>query len=88
MSQAEEKPKKLGELLLGAGLLPQESLNEGIAYAQEHSMPLGRVLITLKLLRQEDLESVLHSQALMKMDRLPARLAVKAIATAAPSAFL
>ncbi len=82
MSEQDDRPKKLGELLVGAGLVPEERLSEGLDYARKHSLPLGRVLITLKLLREEDLESVLHSQALMKMDRLPARLAVKAIALA------
>lgn len=82
MSEREDRPKKLGELLVGAGLVPEERLSEGLEYARKHSLPLGRVLITLRLLREEDLESVLHSQALMKMDRLPARLAVRAIATA------
>lgn len=83
MSELEDKPKKLGELLVGAGLVPADRLSEGIEYARRHSLPLGRVLITLKLVSEEDLESVLHSQALMKMDRLPVRLAVKAIALAA-----
>ncbi len=85
MSELDDKPRKLGELLVGAGLVPAERLNEGLDYARRHSLPLGRVLITLKLLREEDLESVLHSQALMKMDRLPARLAVKAISLASSS---
>ena len=83
MSELEDKPQKLGELLVGAGLVPADRLSEGLEYARQHSLPLGRVLITLKILREEDLESVLHSQALMKMDRLPARLAVKAISMAA-----
>lgn len=83
MNEPDDKPKKLGELLVGAGLVPEERLSEGLEYARRHSLPLGRVLITQKLLTEEDLESVLHSQALMKMDHLPARLAVKAIAMAA-----
>jgi tetratricopeptide (TPR) repeat protein len=82
MSEPEDRHHKLGELLVAAGLVPEDRLSEGLEYARRNSLPLGRVLITLKLLREEDLESVLHSQALMKMDRLPARLAVKAIAMA------
>ncbi len=83
MSELDDRPKKLGELLVQAGLLPEERLSEGLDYARKHSLPLGRVLITMRLLRQEDLESVLHSQALMKLDRLPASLAVKALSMAA-----
>lgn len=78
----DEKPKKLGELLVESGLVAADKLPEGLEYAKRHSLPLGRVLITLKLLREVDLESALHSQALMKMDRLPARLAVRAITLA------
>jgi tetratricopeptide (TPR) repeat protein len=85
MSEAEEKPHKIGELLVSAGLVPPDRLDEGLDYARKNSLPLGRVLITLKLVSEEDLESVLHSQALMKMDRLPARIAVKAIALASSS---
>lgn len=83
MSESGDKHQKLGELLVAAGLVPEERLSEGLEYARKNSLPLGRVLITLKLVREEDLESALHSQALMKMDRLPARMAVKAIALAA-----
>lgn len=82
MAEADEKPKKLGELLVESGLVAADKLPEGLEYAKRHSLPLGRVLITLKLLREVDLESALHSQALMKMDRLPARLAVRAITLA------
>lgn len=82
MTEAEEKPKKLGELLVESGLVPADKMPQGLDYAKKHSLPLGRVLITLKLLREVDLESALHSQALMKMDRLPARLAVRAISLA------
>jgi tetratricopeptide (TPR) repeat protein len=82
MTEPEDRHHKLGELLVAAGLVPEERLSEGLEYARRNSLPLGRVLITLKILSQEDLESVLHSQALMKMDRLPARLAVKALSMA------
>lgn len=83
MSESTEDKKKLGELLVASGLVSAEKLPESLEYAKEHRMPLGRVLIQWRLLKEADLESALHSQALMKIDRLPTSLAVKAITLSA-----
>lgn len=80
MSDAGNESKKLGELLVESGLLPADKLPEGLAYAKANKLPLGRVLLTWHLLKKEDLESALHSQALIKVDQLPASVAAKAIA--------
>ena len=80
MSDSGNEAKKLGELLVESGLIPADKLPEGLEYARANKLPLGRVLLTWHLLKKEDLESALHSQALIKVDRLPASVAAKAIA--------
>lgn len=80
MSDSGNEAKKLGELLVESGLIPAEKLPEGLEYARANKLPLGRVLLTWHLLKKEDLESALHSQALIKVDQLPAAIAAKAIA--------
>lgn len=80
MSDPGNEAKKLGELLVESGLIPADKLPEGLEYARANKLPLGRVLLTWHLLKKEDLESALHSQALIKVDQLPAAVAAKAIA--------
>ncbi len=80
MSDSGNESKKLGELLVESGLLPADKLPEGLEFARANKLPLGRVLLTWHLLKKEDLESALHSQALIKVDQLPATVAAKAIA--------
>ncbi|MBY0548930.1 MAG: tetratricopeptide repeat protein [Candidatus Obscuribacterales bacterium] len=80
MSDPGNEAKKLGELLVESGLIPADKLPEGLEYARANKLPLGRVLLTWHLLKKEDLESALHSQALIKVDQLPAAIAAKAIA--------
>lgn len=80
MSDSANESKKLGELLVESGLISADKLPEGLEYARANKLPLGRVLLTWHLLKKEDLESALHSQALIKVDQLPASIAAKAIA--------
>jgi tetratricopeptide (TPR) repeat protein len=68
-----------GELLTEAGLIDPSRLDEGLRTAQEHAMPIGRALISLNYLTDEDLHAVLQAQLLLREGIVPAYLAVRAL---------
>jgi tetratricopeptide (TPR) repeat protein len=71
--------KRIGELFTEAGLLSQEDLKKGLDYGKKTSLPLGRVLVMLRLASDADLRAVLHVQQLMKFEGMPGNLAVRAL---------
>lgn len=76
-SSAEEK--KSGELLTEAGLVDPSRLEEGLHVAQERALPIGRALISLNYLTDQDLEAVLQAQLLLREGIVPGYLAVRAL---------
>lgn len=54
--------KRIGELLVEAGILTDEQLPVGLKEAQQRSVRLGEVLVMLRYLSAEDLERVLQAQ--------------------------
>jgi tetratricopeptide (TPR) repeat protein len=77
VSTAEEK--KSGELLTEAGLVDPSRLEEGLAFAHNQSLPIGRALISLNYLTDQDLEAVLQAQLLLREGIIPGYLAVRAL---------
>jgi tetratricopeptide (TPR) repeat protein len=77
VSTAEEK--KSGELLTEAGLVDPARLQEGLAVAQDRELPIGRALISLNYLTDQDLEAVLQAQLLLREGIIPGYLAVRAL---------
>lgn len=71
--------KLSGELLTEAGLLEPGRLEEGLRTAQEKEIPIGRALISLNYLTDEDLQAVLQAQLLLREGVIPAYLAVRAL---------
>jgi tetratricopeptide (TPR) repeat protein len=75
-------PKRIGELLSEAGMLTAENLQKGLDYARKTALPLGRVLIMLRAVSEEDLKYALQSQSLIKFESLPNSMAVRALTAA------
>lgn len=59
---AKAATNKLGELLVEAGALSQETLNSSIAASNESGLPLGRVLLTRREITENLLEAALELQ--------------------------
>src|SRR5262249_7901242 len=51
-------------------------------YEKKTGLPLGRVLVMLRIVTDQNLQDVLHVQNLMKFEELPLALATKALSTA------
>jgi tetratricopeptide (TPR) repeat protein len=77
LSQSEEK--KSGELLMEAGLVHPERIQEGLSIATQRMVPIGRALISLNYLSEQDLEAVLQAQLLLREGIIPGYLAVRAL---------
>lgn len=54
--------KRIGELLIEAGIIKADELPKGLQEAQERSLRLGEVLVMLQCATSEDLEAVLQAQ--------------------------
>jgi tetratricopeptide (TPR) repeat protein len=83
MNQADKSatspPKRIGDLFVESGLLSKEDLVKGLDYGKKTSLPLGRVLVMLRLASDVDLRAVLHVQQLMKFEGMPGAMAVRAL---------
>lgn len=71
--------KRSGELLTEAGLIDPSRLEEGLKTAEEKAVPIGRALISLNYLTDDDLQAVLQAQLLLREGVIPAYLAVRAL---------
>ena len=56
------KRKKLGELLINAGLLTDEQLNQALAYQHRHGGRLGTILLKMGFVTEEAMIKMLGSQ--------------------------
>lgn len=71
--------KRLGDMLVEAEMLTPADLSNGLDYCKKTGLPLGRVLVMLRLVDDAKLRSALHVQSLMKFENMPGALAVKAL---------
>ncbi len=71
--------KRIGELLVDAGLLKPEGLQEAAQQAQQMGIPLGQFLLGLEGLDPEFVRAGLQAQLLIADGVVPAELAVKAL---------
>jgi len=63
----EEVPPKLGQLLVAAGIITLEQLEETIAQQATLNLPLGEILKGSSLITQTELDSFLLNQRLIKL---------------------
>jgi type IV pilus assembly protein PilB len=54
--------KKLGEILVGWGIITQEDLERGLAYAKEHGKRIGEALVELEKASEDDVTKALATQ--------------------------
>ncbi len=73
------KPILIGELLFTAGVLRREDLSRALQISSEHGLPIGRVLIILQYLSEEELKAALQAQSLINDGILAVAMGVKAI---------
>jgi tetratricopeptide (TPR) repeat protein len=57
------EPKRIGELLIEAGIIRSEELPVSLKEAQDRSLRLGEVLVMMRYVTSEDLEAVLQAQS-------------------------
>jgi hypothetical protein len=73
-----EKDLRLGEMLQALGIVTREQLAEAIRMAGEVALPLGRALVLYGYLTQDELNTALELQSLVKNKGLPLSTAVEA----------
>ena len=71
--------KKIGELLIEAGIIRPEELPIGLQQAEDRALRLGEVLVMLRYLSAEDLEAVLAAQSMIGDDSISEADAVEAL---------
>jgi hypothetical protein len=76
MNTREPDKLALGELLIAAALLSEETLKKALDYGKESRTPLGRSLVTLNLVSEEDLHTALQVQILVRNGEMPAQLGI------------
>lgn len=71
--------KRLGDLLVEAGMLQPEQLQLALQKSAQHNSPLGQTLVKLSLLTEEELRPALQAQLLVGDGVLPAAIATRAL---------
>lgn len=64
--QGNRPTNKLGELLLDAGIVTSDQLNQSLTRSYESGLPMGRILVQLGILSQSSLASALNTQVLVR----------------------
>ncbi|MGD9683144.1 MAG: hypothetical protein AB7W16_18295 [Candidatus Obscuribacterales bacterium] len=72
-------PKRIGELLVAAGVIRQEVLIEALQVAKKSSTPVGRVLMTIGELSERDLLAAIEVQSMLRENLISAEFGVRAL---------
>ncbi|HMP53489.1 MAG TPA: hypothetical protein PKD05_18215, partial [Candidatus Melainabacteria bacterium] len=70
---------KLGELIIEAGILTEDSLKEGLVQADQSGFPLGRVLVSMGLMSEQLLASALNAQILVRDGKISREQAIQGL---------
>lgn len=70
---------KLGELIVEAEILTEDSLKEGLAQADQSGFPLGRVLVSMGLMTEQLLASALNAQILVRDGKISREQAIQGL---------
>ncbi len=76
---SDTKPVKLGELLIAAGLLTSQTLEDAIRTASETGLPIGRVLIMSGAMSDNALQGAIGAQSMVKDQLLEPNNAVEVL---------
>lgn len=71
--------KRIGELLVAAGVIRQEVLMEALQVAKKSSTPVGRVLMTIGELSERDLLAAIEVQSMLRENLISAEFGVRAL---------
>lgn len=71
--------KRIGDLLLQAGVIKPEHLPTGLAEADKFQLRLGEMLVLLRFMSTEDLTNVLQAQAMLDNGQIDEELAIAAL---------
>ncbi len=74
--------KRIGELLVAAGVIRQEVLAEALQIAKKSSTPVGRVLLTIGELSERDLLAAIEVQAMLRENLISNEFAIRALSVA------
>ena len=61
-SQTQRRKRRLGDMMIEAGLINADQLNQALIYQKTHGGRLGSILITLGFITEKHLESSLGQQ--------------------------
>ncbi len=71
--------KRIGELLVAAGVIRQEVLMEALQIAKKSSTPVGRVLLTIGELSERDLLAAIEIQSMLRENLISNEFGVRAL---------
>lgn len=71
--------KRIGDLLLKAGVIKPEHLPAGLAEADKFQLRLGEMLVMLRFMSTEDLTNVLQAQSMLDSGQIDEDLAIAAL---------
>lgn len=72
-------PKRIGELLVSAGVIRQEVLMEALQVAKKSSTPVGRVLMTIGELSEQDLLAAIEVQSMIRENLISAEFGTRVL---------
>ncbi|MDX2104882.1 MAG: hypothetical protein SFY67_00640 [Candidatus Melainabacteria bacterium] len=72
-------PKRIGELLVAAGIIRQEVLMEALQIAKKSSTPVGRVLMTIGELSERNLQVAIEVQSMIRDQLISPEFGIRAL---------
>ncbi|MBZ0187600.1 MAG: hypothetical protein K8F91_15235 [Candidatus Obscuribacterales bacterium] len=72
-------PRRIGELLVAAGVVRQEVLMEALQVAKKSSTPVGRVLMTIGELSERDVLAAIEIQSMLRDNLISAEFGIRAL---------
>jgi len=72
-------PKRIGELLVAAGIIRQEVLMEALQIAKKSSTPVGRVLMTIGELSERNLQIAIEVQSMVRDQLITPEFGIRAL---------
>jgi hypothetical protein len=72
-------PKRIGELLVSANIVRPEALLHALKEAKSSSRPIGRVLMTMGVLKERDLEAALELQSMLREGLVTNQFGIRAL---------
>jgi hypothetical protein len=72
-------PKRIGELLVSANIVRPEAVLHALKESKASGRPIGRVLMTMGILKERDLEAALELQAMLREGLVSYQFGIRAL---------